>query len=183
MNRWTYLFLFTIILSNVCSQEKWRGNTTPTYNELITHLEKISNIHSEVELYNMGPSDYGLPIYLCIVNGEKDSANTFKKAREETTILFNNAIHPGEPDGINACLIWLEEIINHKKNIKNLPVVAFIPACNIGGMLNRSSNSESIKTDLLNGFRGNAQNLDLNRDFIKMDAMNTFTLLQFSLKS
>ena len=176
MNRCTYLFLFTIILSNVYSQEKWRGNTTPTYNELITHLEKISNIHSEVELYNMGPSDYGLPIYLCIINGEKDSANTFKKAREETTILFNNAIHPGEPDGINACLIWLEEIINHKKNIKNLPVVAFIPAYNIGGMLNRSSNSRVNQNGPFEyGFRGNAQNLDLNRDFIKMDAMNTFT--------
>ena len=91
----------------------------------------------------MGPSDYGLPIYVCIVNGAKDSANTFKKAREETTILFNNAIHPGEPDGINACLIWLEELLNNKKAIKNLPVVAFIPAYNIGGMLNRSSNSRA----------------------------------------
>ena len=94
MNRWIYLLLFTIIFSNVYSQEKWRGNTTPTYRELINHLKKISSLHSEVELYNMGPSDYGLPIYLCIVNGAKDSTNTFKKAREETTILFNNAIHP-----------------------------------------------------------------------------------------
>jgi len=43
----------------------------------------------------MGPSDYGLPIYVCVVNGAKDSTNTFEKARQETTILFNNAIHPG----------------------------------------------------------------------------------------
>ena len=38
------------------------------------------------------------------------------KKLEETTILFNNAIHPGEPDGINACLIWLEELLNNKKH-------------------------------------------------------------------
>ena len=124
----------------------------------------------------MGPSDYGLPIYVCIVNGAKDSANTFKKAREKTTILFNNAIHPGEPDGINACLIWLEELLNNKTSIKNFPVVAFIPAYNIGGMLNRSSNSRANQNGPNEyGFRGNAQNLDLNRDFIKMDAVNSFT--------
>ena len=176
MNRWIYLLLFAIIFSNLYSQEKWRGNTTPTYSELINHLKEISISHNEVGLYNMGLSDYGLPIYVCIVNGAKDSTNTFKKAREKTTILFNNAIHPGEPDGINACLIWLEELLKNKKNVKNLPVVAFIPAYNIGGMLNRSSNSRANQIGPIEyGFRGNAQNLDLNRDFIKMDAENSFT--------
>jgi len=169
-------FIFLIIPQNVFSQEKWRGNTTPTYIELINHLKNISRSNSEVELYSMGLSDYGLPIYVCIVNGAKDSINTFKKAREETTILFNNAIHPGEPDGINACLIWLEEFLNNKKAIKNLPVVAFIPAYNIGGMLNRSSRSRANQNGPDEyGFRGNAQNLDLNRDFMKMDAVNSFT--------
>jgi hypothetical protein len=171
-----FFLLFVLIFSNVYSQEKWRDNSTPTYSELITHLKKISNLNNEVELYNMGSSDYGLPIYLCIVNGAKDSTNTFKKAREETTILINNAIHPGEPDGINACLIWLDKLLKNKKSIKNLPVVAFIPAYNIGGMLNRSSNSRVNQNGPNEyGFRGNAQNLDLNRDFIKMDAVNSFT--------
>ena len=176
MNRLIFSIFFTIIFSFGFSQKKWRGNTTPTYSELINHLKEISISHSEVELYNMGPSDYGLPIFLCIVNGAKDSITTFKKAREETTILFNNAIHPGEPDGINACLIWLEEVIYNKKDFENLPLVAFIPAYNIGGMLNRSSNSRANQNGPNEyGFRGNAQNLDLNRDFIKMDAVNSFT--------
>ena len=48
MNRWIYLILFAIIFSNVNSQEKWRGNTTPTYDELINHLKEISSLHSEV---------------------------------------------------------------------------------------------------------------------------------------
>jgi len=179
-NKFTSLLFFLLIIllfpQNISSQENWRGNTTPTYVELITHLKEISSLHIELELYNMGTSDYGLPIYVCIVNGAKDSTTTFKKAREETTILFNNAIHPGEPDGINACLIWLEEILNNKKSIKNLPVVAFIPAYNIGGMLNRSSNSRANQNGPNDyGFRGNAKNLDLNRDFIKMDSENSFT--------
>ena len=43
-------------------------------------------------------------------------------------------------------------------------------------MLNRSSYSRVNQNGPFEyGFRGNAQNLDLNRDFIKMDAVNTFT--------
>jgi hypothetical protein len=170
------IFCFVSLINYSFSQSKWTGNTTPTYSELIFHLKNVSKNHSEVELYAMGSSDYGLPIYVCIVNGAKDSLKTFEKARNETTILINNAIHPGEPDGINACLIWLDKWITEGKKIDNLPVIAFIPAYNVGGMMNRSSTSRSNQNGPDEyGFRGNARNLDLNRDFIKMDSENAFT--------
>ena len=41
----------------------------------------------------MGASDYGQPIYLCVINGDMDSTQTFLKAQNSTTILINNAIH------------------------------------------------------------------------------------------
>ncbi len=152
------------------------GNTTPTYPELIEMYRKLANDHDEIELYEMGQSDYGLPIYLCVINGAGDSTNTFEKARNETTVLINNGIHPGEPDGINACLIWIGNWIKSGKKTKNLPVVATIPAYNVGGMMNRSGTSRANqKGPEEYGFRGNAQNLDLNRDFIKMDSRNMWT--------
>lgn len=170
------IFCFVSLLNYSFSQSKWTGNTTPTYSELIFHLKNVSNLHPEVELYAMGSSDYGLPIYVCIVNGAKDSLKTFEKARNETAILINNAIHPGEPDGINACLIWLDKWITEGKKIDNLPVIAFIPSYNVGGMMNRSSTSRANQNGPDEyGFRGNARNLDLNRDFIKMDSENAFT--------
>ncbi|MGB0915873.1 MAG: hypothetical protein ACPGVI_07355, partial [Crocinitomicaceae bacterium] len=44
-----------------------------------------------------------------------------------------------------------------------------------GGMINRSSSSRANQEGPDEyGFRGNAQNLDLNRDFIKMDSKNMF---------
>jgi hypothetical protein len=161
--------------------QKWSANTTPTYPELIAHLQKLDKQHRDIQLYNMGPSDHGLPIYLCVVNGAKDSLKTFIKARNNTTILINNAIHAGEPDGVNASLIWLEQWISAGKPTKNsdgqdLPVIAFMPAYNVGGMMNRSSKSRANQNGPeAYGFRGSAKNLDLNRDFIKMDAVNSFT--------
>ena len=170
------ILLLVFGLNFTLSQSKWEGNTTPTYHELIEHLKNLSSIHSEIELYAMGPSDYGLPIYVCIVNGAKDSLRTFEKAKKETTLLINNAIHPGEPDGINACLIWLDNWISKGKKVGDLPLIAFIPAYNVGGVMNRSSTSRANQNGPDEyGFRGNARNLDLNRDFIKMDSENAFT--------
>lgn len=155
---------------------QWTQNTSPTYPELISYYKKLDAQHKEIELFAMGESDYGLPIYVCIVNGAQDSLKTFEKARTSTTILVNNAIHAGEPDGVNACLIWLDDWIKNGKKTKDLPVIAFIPAYNVGGMMNRSSNSRANQNGPEEyGFRGNAQNLDLNRDFIKMDSKNAFT--------
>ena len=170
-----FFFICLLSASSLFSQNNWSSNTSPSYDELIGYLKGVSETHGFIELYNMGKSDYGLPIYLCIVNGAQDSLQTFKKARKETTILFNNAIHPGEPDGINACLIWLEELIADRQLLESMPIVAFVPAYNVGGMLNRSSTSRANQNGPeFYGFRGNAQNLDLNRDFIKMDAKNSF---------
>ena len=167
-----YLFFFSV---SIIAQNIWEGNTTPTYLELSEYLLRVSKSSDNVELYNMGKSDYGLPIYVCIVNGAKDSLQTFQKARNETTILINNAIHPGEPDGVNACLIWLDQILSTEDPLEEMPVVAFIPSYNVGGMINRSTNSRANQNGPEEyGFRGNAQNLDLNRDFIKMDSKNAF---------
>jgi hypothetical protein len=155
---------------------QWTQNTSPTYPELISYYKKLDAQHKEIELYAMGESDYGLPIYVCIVNGAQDSLKTFAKARTSTTLLVNNAIHAGEPDGVNACLIWLDNWIKNGKKTDGLPVIAFIPAYNVGGMMNRSTNSRANQNGPEEyGFRGNAQNLDLNRDFIKMDSKNAFT--------
>ncbi len=177
-----YFFTVLFVVSHsLFSQTKWSGNTSPTYSELIDHLKILDKEHKELSMYAMGPSDYGMPIYLFVINGAKDSTRTFAKAQAGTTILINNAIHPGEPDGVNACLIWLDQWIAQGKPIetkdgKELPLIAFIPAYNVGGMMNRSSTSRANQNGPEEyGFRGNARNFDLNRDFIKMDSKNAFT--------
>lgn len=168
-------FMIVCLSFSFLSNAQLDGNTTPTYHELIEMYRSLAAEHAEIELYSMGESDYGLPIYVCVLNGAQDSLKTFEKARKQTTLLINNGIHPGEPDGINACLIWIEDWIKNGKKTKNMPVIGIIPAYNVGGMMNRSSSSRANQEGPDEyGFRGNAQNLDLNRDFIKMDSKNMF---------
>lgn len=169
------LFGIVCLSLSFLSNAQLDGNTTPTYHELIGMYRTLAADHAEIELYSMGESDYGLPIYVCVINGAQDSIRTFEKARESTTLMINNGIHPGEPDGINACLIWIQNWIKEGKKTRNMPVIGIIPAYNVGGMMNRSSSSRANQEGPNEyGFRGNAQNLDLNRDFIKMDSKNMF---------
>lgn len=175
-----FLLLLLLMCNSFKGQNQWLGNTSPDYPTLVKHLQSLDRESDRLTLYNMGESDVpGYPLYLCVLNPGIDSIATFSKAQKGTTLLFNNAIHPGEPDGINACLIYAENYIKLDSINPLDPLVAFIPAYNVGGMLNRGSSSRANQNGPeAYGFRGNAQNLDLNRDFIKMDSENAHTFVK-----
>lgn len=154
------------------------SNYSPTYEEMITFYKDLADRNEDILLLNMGESDYGLPIYMCLLNVPSDSTKAIEKARSNTTVLINNAIHPGEPCGVNASMqvanIFANVLIEKRKEF--YPVTAIITGYNVGGMKNRGSHSRANQVGPEeHGFRGNAQNLDLNRDFIKMDSKNMFT--------
>lgn len=172
------IFLLSLLSVNAFSQKDYLvTNTTLEYKELIDFYKKKAKENIDIALYNMGTSDSGEPIYVCILGAESDSTKTFEECRKNTTILINNAIHAGEPCGVNACISIVNRyasLINEDKD--NLPQIAIIPAYNIGGMLNRNSTTRANQEGPEEyGFRGNARNFDLNRDFIKMDSKNMFT--------
>ena len=175
--RFLFFAIFITLLFNqsIAQSIDWTGNASPDYFTLINYYKQLAKKDKRVELYCMGNSDCGIPIFLCILNGAGDSIASFEKARSTTTILINNAIHPGEPDGVNASAIWIEKQLKLKGNPKS-PVIAIIPAYNVGGMLNRNGTSRANQDGPQEyGFRGRGRNYDLNRDFIKMDTENSFT--------
>lgn len=173
-------FLLTINLSfsQIDSERLMESNYSPTYEEMIAFYKELADKHEDVLLLNMGESDYGLPIYMCLLNVPNDSTKAIEKARSSTTVLINNAIHPGEPCGVNASMQLVNTFVNDlPSGSRNaFPVTAIITGYNIGGMKNRGAYSRANQVGPEeHGFRGNAQNLDLNRDFIKMDSKNMFT--------
>jgi hypothetical protein len=93
----------------------------------------------------------------------------------KAVLLVNNAIHPGEPDGVDASMMLLRDLAGDKKlkeKLANL-VLVVVPFYNIGGVLNRNSTTRVNQTGPAEyGFRGNDRNYDLNRDFIKNDTRN-----------
>jgi len=102
-------------------------------------------------------------------NGDYNFDNIRKNNKR--VLLINNGIHPGEPDGIDASMLLARDIVANKIKLPDNIVLAFIPVYNIGGCLNRSAFYRVDQNGPEEfGFRGNSENLDLNRDFIKCDS-------------
>ncbi|MEO9570436.1 MAG: M14 family metallopeptidase [Polaribacter sp.] len=155
--------------------EKTKGKETPKYNEVISFYENLAEEFSGVSLFSFGQTDIGEPLHL-VVYSQKEIYNVSEiKESPKNRILINNGIHPGESDGIDASMMLLRDIVQNdslKEKYKN-SIICIIPVYNIGGSLNRNSHSRANQNGPLEyGFRGNARNYDLNRDFIKQDTKN-----------
>jgi len=168
---------FLVFLNCLFAQpaEKYKDNQTYTYPELIEAYQYWDEQSDQTVLLNFGPSDAGLPIYLFVWSPEKiDSTGLANAVNKYPVVLINNAIHPGESCGVDASLLLVKDLIKGKEKPKTL--VCIIPAYNVGGMLNRREVTRANQVGPVGqGFRGNANNYDLNRDFTKSDAQNTLT--------
>lgn len=148
-----------------------KGTQTPTYFEIVEWWKKLDGISGKVKLLTMGMTDAGYPLHLSVVSNNGDYNFDNIRKNNKRIILVNNGIHPGEPDGIDASMLLARDIVTGKYKIADNVVLAFIPVYNIGGCLNRSANFRVDQNGPEEfGFRGNSQNLDLNRDMIKCDS-------------
>ncbi|HEV7330677.1 MAG TPA: M14 family metallopeptidase [Flavisolibacter sp.] len=178
-----FLFSFLLLCSfSVFGQqfitryEKSGGMESPTYPETIAWWKTLDAAHATIKMMEMGPTDAGYPLHLILVSTDKNFDLTNARQQKKSIIFINNGIHPGEPDGIDASMLLVRDIVQQKYKLPSNIILALIPVYNIGGALNRSVNYRIDQNGPVEkGFRGNAQNLDLNRDFIKMDSKNAMT--------
>ncbi len=151
--------------------EQSGGKESPAYFEIINWWKKLDAASPYVKMIEMGPTDAGSPLHLVIVSTDKDFNFESLHKKNKRIIFVNNGIHPGEPDGIDASMLLVRDIAINKYKLPVNIVLAIIPVYNIGGCLNRSVNYRIDQNGPVEkGFRGNSQNLDLNRDFIKCDS-------------
>jgi hypothetical protein len=146
-------------------------NYTATYQECIDYYRELDDEYNTVSMIEMGMTDAGLPLHLILVNAKGQFDPELWHKKNQVIILINNGIHPGEPDGIDASMLFVRDFANGTIEIPENVSLAFIPVYNIGGCLNRSAyNRVDQNGPEAFGSRGNSQNLDLNRDFIKCDS-------------
>lgn len=155
--------------------EKSGGKQTPTYEEGIAFYRQLARNFPQVQMQEKGPTDSGRPLHLILYSRNKVFDIKKLKAQGKAVLFINNAIHPGEPDGVDASMMLLRDMLVHPAKFPELDsvVVAIIPFYNIGGALNRNNTTRTNQVGPEEyGFRGNARNYDLNRDFIKSDTRN-----------
>ena len=159
--------------------EKSEGRQTATYFEAIDFYKKLDGLSSRLSIKVMGMSDAGYPYHLLLYSNDGSADPALWRKQKKVVILINNGIHPGEPDGVDASMLLLRDLVKGKIALPGNVALAVIPLYNIGGALNRGSFSRVNQNGPESyGFRGNAQNLDLNRDFTKNDTRNARSFAQ-----
>ncbi len=153
--------------------EKTDGRETATYFEVIEFYTNLAKKSDLLKMETRGMTDAGYPLHLILISGDKkfDPAEWHRK--NKVVFMISNGIHPGEPDGIDASMMLVRDLIEKKVLLPDNVAIGIIPVYNIGGALNRTGYSRVNQEGPLEyGFRGNSQNRDLNRDFTKNDTKN-----------
>ncbi len=173
MKKITLLFLLQTVFSFAqdfkTPYEKGNGNQTATYEEMVKFYDVLDKNFESISVVEKEKDDNGEPIRVVIFNVSKTKKFEF----QNPVILINNGIHPGESDGIDATMMLMRDLALGKIKIPQNSKVAAIECYNISGMQRRGKFSRANQNGPEEyGFRGNARNFDLNRDFIKNDTEN-----------
>lgn len=165
------------------SSAQWRfeGNATPTWEEAIGRYKELGRSHSGARLLEIGADDDGSPLHLFVIADGSGFTPDSIRTEGKSILWITNGIHPGEPDGIDASLLLARALLESDQYMGLLvnTLVCIVPVYNVSGAKQRSATSRANQNGPAEyGFRGNARNLDLNRDFMKMDARNTWSMVE-----
>ncbi|MFI5250928.1 MAG: M14 family metallopeptidase [Bacteroidota bacterium] len=149
---------------------------TPRYDETMQYCRKLAKASPWVHIGSFGTSPEGRDMPLIIVS--KDKIFTAAKAQKsgKAIVLIQNGIHAGEIDGKDASLMLIRDIAvtKTKASLLDHVILLVIPFYNVDGherfspynRINQNGPEEM-------GWRVTAQNLNLNRDYMKADAPET----------
>lgn len=150
---------------------EWRETTR--YDEVMDLVRQTVVGRPDMHLTTMGYTFEGRPIPLVVVGRVADGSPEAVRSSGKTRVYLQGGIHAGEIAGKEALLILLREMAQgmHSQWADSL-VLLVAPLYNADGnervsLLNRPRQNGPVGGM---GQRPNAQDLDLNRDHLKLDA-------------
>lgn len=153
---------------------------TPSYEETLAFLRRLEMTSPYLSLSFYGTTAEGRPMPLLVAS--KDQAFTPEAAAQagKPVVLVLNGIHPGEPDGKDACLILLRDMaLGNRPDLLDALTLLVVPIYNVDGHERVSKWNRPNQDGPADGtgFRTTTMGYDLNRDFLKADAPETRALL------
>jgi hypothetical protein len=152
---------------------------TPSYDETLDWLRRLCDATPLVSMVEFGRTSQARPLVLVIATrDEQHSAEAFR-AGGKPTLLVQAGNHAGEIDGKDAGLMLLRDIaFGGKSRLLDGANLLFIPALNADGHERVSAwNRPNQRGPRRMGWRTTAQNLNLNRDYVKADSPEMRALL------
>ena len=159
--------------TNLTPYEQSGCKTTPRYAQTMEYCKKLKASSPYLKIESIGKSPQGRDIPLLIVDHNRNFTPSAVRKSGNVVLMIQACIHAGEPDGKDAGLMLLRDMLlngKHKELLDHVTLL-FIPIFNVDGherfgpfnRINQNGPDEM-------GWRTTAQNLNLNRDYLKADA-------------
>jgi hypothetical protein len=152
--------------------EKSDFRLTPSYEETTAWLQKLVAAVPQLKMISLGKSPEGRDIWMVLATNEKEPSPEALRRNGKPTILAQAGIHSGEIDGKDAGLMLLRDMTvrSTKRDLLAQANFLFVPIFNVDGH-ERASKFGRVnqRGPEVIGWRTNAQNLNLNRDYAKLD--------------
>ncbi|MGD8779480.1 MAG: M14 family metallopeptidase [Ignavibacteria bacterium] len=178
---------FLAVIRSQSFNEKWitefeKSNyqSTATYEQTVKYFNQFAE-YPEVKIEKFGVSPQGRDLICLIISKDGLHKPADVKKNRKPVVFIENAIHSGEIEGKDACMLLLREILVTKEKyyyLKNLALI-IVPIFSVDGHERSSPYNRINQNGPTNmGWRTTAQNLNLNRDFMKADAPEMKALLR-----
>ncbi len=164
---------------------------TAKYDEVNSYLRDLAAASALVRLSDIGKSGEGRTIPLALLADPPVSTPEEAKKSGKLIIAMLGGIHSGECDGKEALLALARDVAGARKAkvdgkedalspLLDSCILVFIPIYNPDGneKMDPKNRPGQIGPDAM-GKRENGAGLDLNRDFVKLEAPETRALLRF----
>ena len=154
---------------------------TSRYADVVAFCDELAKRSPSVKVSTFGTSHEGRKLPLVVVADPPVSTPEEALKSGKLVVLAFANIHAGEVDGKEALLALARELTADKGHplLKDL-VILFVPILNADGneRIDRKNRTEQNGPVEGVGIRENAQGLDLNRDFIKLETPEVRALVK-----
>ncbi|MBW3617226.1 MAG: M14 family metallopeptidase [Proteobacteria bacterium] len=149
----------------ITPSERTGLTATPSYNETIAWLRRLDAASPLIRMEVFGRTAQGRELWVVIAS----KGRRFDSAKP--TLLAQAGIHAGEIDGKDAGLMLLRDMAFRGKDaLLDGANLLFVPVFNADGHERTSPyNRPNQRGPVSQGWRTTAQNLNLNRDYLKAD--------------
>ncbi len=165
----------------ITKPEKTAYQETSTYQDVINFISEVQKGSSHVTEISLGSSFEGKNIPVLVLANPKISYPEEAKTSGKPIIYIQGNIHAGEVEGKEVIQILLREILHgSKSHLLDNQIILFAPIYNTDSNDKMATGHRTSQegSPIETGLRANSQGWDLNRDGIKMEALETRGLIQ-----
>lgn len=159
--------------------------STSSYDETMKYFQQLDDNSDCAQLFSFGTSPQGRDLkFLAVTKAKSFDVSAFKSSGKPTLLIING-IHSGEIEGKDASMMLLREILISKQKEYLLDKLNII----VVPIFSVDAHERTSKYNRINqngpeemGWRTTSQNYNLNRDWLKADALEMQYMLQLISK-